>query len=336
MAGVFVAEGALHPARRTLSAEDENRAREMMQGRGDALGDVSMIASDGARLNAWSIQPTNARGGMWVLLLHGLGDNRMGMLGYAEMFLNHGFSVLLPDARAHGASGGQIATYGLLEADDIHRWSDWILNNQHPKCLFGFAESMGAAELLQSLRTESRFCAVAVESPFSSFREISYDRIGQFFDTGPWLGRNALRPVIEVAFAYARWKYGLHLGQLSPEDAVAATHVPLFLIHGQSDSNIPVRHSRRIVERSPSALLWLVPNADHCGAITVAREEFESRVVGWFNQHSSSQAVPQQMKISSRLFHILGDLRAQCIHGWKFNFIAQPVEETDFDFALGR
>jgi hypothetical protein len=32
--------------------------------------------------------------------------------------------------------------------------------------------------------------------------------------------------------------------QISPEDAVAATRVPVFLIHGQIDSNIPLRHAR--------------------------------------------------------------------------------------------
>ena len=37
------------------------------------------------------------------------------MVGYAELLLAHGFTVLLPDARAHGASGGSLATYGLLE-----------------------------------------------------------------------------------------------------------------------------------------------------------------------------------------------------------------------------
>jgi hypothetical protein len=68
---------------------------------------------------------------------------------------------------------------------------------------------MGAAQLLQSLPSEPRFSAVAVESPFSSFREIAYDRVGQFFHTGPWLGRTVLRSIVEAAFGYARLKYQL-------------------------------------------------------------------------------------------------------------------------------
>ena len=107
-----------------------------------------------------------------MILLHGLSDNRLGMIGYAELLLSHGFSVLMPDARAHGNSGGQLATYGLVESEDIHRWFDWLQQSQHPGCIFGFAESVGAAQLLQSLQGEPRFCARAAESPFSSFARL--------------------------------------------------------------------------------------------------------------------------------------------------------------------
>jgi hypothetical protein len=225
--------------------------------------------------------------GSAVLLLHGLSDNRVGMIGYAEFLLAHGYTVLMPDARAHGQSQGTVATYGLLERQDIRDWVRWISASSRPRCVFGFGESMGAAQLLQSLNGDKLFCAVAAESPFSDFREIGYDRVGQFFYTGPWLGRTLLRPVIDVAFLYSRWKYGFDLRQVSPATAVAATKVPVFLIHGQVDSNIPVRHSRRIKSLAPAAILWEVPHADHCGAISTAPEEFERRVLDWFATHTS-------------------------------------------------
>jgi predicted alpha/beta-fold hydrolase len=121
--------------------------------------------------------------------------------------------TFMPDARAHGASGGDLAAYGLREPSDIRLWLDWLEVNEHPTCIYGFAESMGAAGMLQSLQSETRFCAVAAESPFSNFREIAYDRVGQFFNAGPWLGRTILRPVAEIAFIYSRWKYGLDFEQ---------------------------------------------------------------------------------------------------------------------------
>jgi pimeloyl-ACP methyl ester carboxylesterase len=144
---------------------------------------------------------------------------------------------------------------------------------------------MGAAGLLQSLHSESRFCAVAAESPFSSFREIAYDRVGQFFHAGPWVGRIIFRPVVECALIYAKWRYHLNFDLESPEKAMEATKVPVFLIHGQVDGNIPVRHSRTIAAGNRNVALWEVPGADHCGAIGVAPAELERRVTDWFQKN---------------------------------------------------
>jgi uncharacterized protein len=280
--GIFVAEAALHPQRRPITPAIEASAQQMALCQGGHLEGVS-ITDGSVTLRAWSIRPQKDNGNA-VILLHGLGDNRIGMIGYAELLIRHGYSVSLPDARANGASGGDLETYGLLERDDIRNWFDWLQARQHPHCIFRLGESLGAAQLLQSLQSEPGFCAVAVESPFANFQEIANDRMGQYFDTGPWLGRTILHPAELSAFFYARWRYGLDMWQASPEDAVARTKVPVLLIHGQIDSNIPVRHSRQIASRNPAIVLWEVPNADHCGGIILAPQEFESRITHWFVQ----------------------------------------------------
>jgi alpha-beta hydrolase superfamily lysophospholipase len=283
-AGIFLTRTTLLPYHRPLPASAESNMVQIADGLQSGLADVQISAFDDAPLRAWFIAPQHNNGNA-VILLHGLGDNRLGMQGYAEMFLNHGYSVLMPDARAHGLSGGVHPTYGLLERDDIRRWFEWIENEHHAGCIFGLGESMGAAQLLQSLDSEPNFCAVAAESSFSTFREIAYDRMGQQFNAGPWVGRTILRPVVEIALAYARWKYHLDLASASPENAVAHTQVPVLLIHGQVDGNIPVRHSLRMKLANPQVMLWEVPGADHCGAISLAPVEFEQTVIDWFKVH---------------------------------------------------
>ncbi len=283
-AAIFLAQSTLSPYPRPRPPAAETNMLQIAAGLNSHLADVQISAFDDAPLRAWFIEPQHGNGDA-IILLHGLGDDRVGMQGYAEMLLNHGYSVLMPDARGHGISGGLHPTYGLLERDDIRRWFEWIERQHHPQCIFGLGESMGAAQLLQSLAVEPNFCAVAAESSFSGFREIAYDRMGQQFNAGPWVGRTILRPVVEMALAYPRWKYHLDLASVSPEDIVARTQVPVLLIHGQIDSNIPVRHSRRIKLANPQVVLWEVPGADHCGAISVAPVEFEQKAVGWFAAH---------------------------------------------------
>jgi uncharacterized protein len=226
-----------------------------------------------------------------VILLHGHTDNRAGMLGNADLLLRHGYAVLLPDARAHGTSGGDLATYGVREADDIRRWFDWIEQAQAPRCIDGLGESMGAALLLQSLPTTPGFCAVAAESSFASFREASYDRLREKIHEGSCAGRTLLRPAVEAGLLYARWKYGVDFERASPEDAVVASRVPVLLIHGRKDTNLPPRNSEMILARNrartPAVVLWEPAEADHCGAAGAEPEEFERRLIGWFESHDA-------------------------------------------------
>ena len=277
----------LHPVRRPLPPDGEAQIQTIAAQFDAHVDNVEITTTDGTPLRAWHIQRDHSNGNA-VILLHGLGDNRLGTVGYADLFLAHGYDVLMPDARAHGESGGQIATYGVLERNDIRRWFGWLQVREHPQCTYGLAESMGAAQLLQSLDAEPHFCAVVAESTFSNFREIAYDRMGQYFHSGPWVGRIVLRPVIEIALLYTHWKYHVNLADASPQDSVVHSHVPVLLIHGQIDSNIPVRHSRLIKLHDPAVTLWEVPGADHCGAISVAPEEFEKKVISWFGEHRNA------------------------------------------------
>jgi pimeloyl-ACP methyl ester carboxylesterase len=146
---------------------------------------------------------------------------------------------------------------------------------------------MGAANLLQALPNEPRFCAAVAESPFSSFREVAYDRLGQRVGGGARIGWTVFRPLISEAFLDARVQYGLDLRKASLVNAVASTHVPVLLIHCTQDFNIPLRHCQAILKnRSGVMELWQVPGAGHTGAFGQQPEEFERRVTDWFSRYS--------------------------------------------------
>lgn len=141
---------------------------------------------------------------------------------------------------------------------------------------------MGAAILLESLSREPRFRAVVAECPFATFEEVAFDRLHQI----SLLPKPVLWPLVRTANLYARVRYGIDLNRASPADAVARTHVPILLIHGDRHTNIPPRHSRELRALNPADVtLWEVPGAPHVGALFTAPDEYVRRVAGWFTQH---------------------------------------------------
>jgi uncharacterized protein len=282
--GAALAELAFHPPQ--VRVPNESGLSHIKAQPGTKWKDVTLIATDGIPLHGWHFQPANSSTSA-VIMLHGVGDSKNGMIGFATEFLSKGYSVLIPDSRGHGSSGG-IASYGIREADDVSLWYKWLRRQGHTKCIYGLGESMGGAILLQSLN-HVPFCSVVVESPFASFREIAYIRVGQFLNTGIWPGKTLLRPAVEFAFLYAWLSRGVWLPNASPEASIASTKIPVLLIHGTADANIPLAHSERIISRhSGPTELWKVSNAGHCGASAVAGREFFERVIEWFALHNSN------------------------------------------------
>jgi fermentation-respiration switch protein FrsA (DUF1100 family) len=204
------------------------------------------------------------------------------MMQHARFLVEAGYTVLTPDSRAHGASGGKYVTYGVLEARDVHAWADWLLTRGRAERLYGLGESMGAAVLLQALAVEPRFRAVVAECPYATFEEIAYDRMWQA--TGA--PRGLFRPILTAGFAYARVWHGIDLYSASPLAAVRGTSVPALLIHGDRERNIELRHSRRLHEANPRATrLWEVAGADHVNAIGVAPAQYKAEALGWLGSN---------------------------------------------------
>ncbi|HTR34638.1 MAG TPA: alpha/beta fold hydrolase [Bryobacteraceae bacterium] len=238
--------------------------------------DVQIIASDGAVLRAWLLRPRNTNENA-VIVLHGIADSRAGEIGLARMFLAEGYTVLLPDSRGQGDSGGELVTYGLREAEDLHRWVTWLIANQHPRSVFGMGESLGGAVLLQSLAIERRFSAVVAESAFASFERIADDRVAHR------VPRVLALPAVWMGFEYARLRYGLDFRAASPEAAMPGIMTPVLLIHGMADDRTPPIHSEILAAENPRWVrLWLVPGAGHTGAFGTDPRDFQRRVLAWF------------------------------------------------------
>jgi dipeptidyl aminopeptidase/acylaminoacyl peptidase len=277
--GVLLAEVYLRlPARRRVVLPGS--VAESISQKGNGSWSPAVIrAADGAALEGWLFRPRNASGRA-VVLLHGLGDSRRGMTGYATFFLRHGYTVLTPDSRGHGASGGDPITYGLRESEDLIRWLAF-LGDQGSGRLYALGASMGAAVTLEALGRAAPLRAVVAECAYASFRQAAYDRLALRNRVPAFL----FVPFIEMGMIYARLRYGTDLSRISPVESIRGSRVPILLIHGTADRVVPVAHSRLLKEASPSAMLWEVENARHVRAWNVQPLEYERRVLTWFQTH---------------------------------------------------
>src|SRR4029077_3358866 len=163
VAGWIGAPGFLHPEKRLL-APDMVRDADLTFGQiGARREEFDVRAPDGAMLRGWKVRAAKPNGA-WVLVFHGVADNRYGTEEHARMLLQNGYSVVMMDSRAHGASGGEMASYGWLERIDASAVIDELERTEHAENLYAMGISMGAGIALQAAGSDARIEAVAAEA----------------------------------------------------------------------------------------------------------------------------------------------------------------------------
>jgi len=312
VAGWLVAPGFLHPIRRELTPDLIREADASFAHSGGHREDFDVRAPDGTMLRGWIVRPDHPNGN-WVLLFHGVADNRMGVIGQSEFLLRTGYSVVMMDARAHGASEGQLATYGWLERNDTKSIIDALLaqirlrrtdiqvrqgirppellgdlpeQSPHPlppptPHIFALGESMGAGIALQSAGADPRIEALVAEASFATLREASYDYAG--LRRSPLLGKTLFAPFSWTLLYRGEKLTGLPVAEVSPVKAVATRAFPVLLICDEKDEALPCRHTERIYAAAIGPKqFWEVPGAFHTAALGFQPAEFQRRVLDFY------------------------------------------------------
>jgi alpha-beta hydrolase superfamily lysophospholipase len=297
--GWLFAPGFLTPIRRELTPDLVREADASFAVTHSHRQDFDVRAPDGVLLSGWKVVPPQPNGS-WVLLFHGVADNRVGVIGQSEFLLRAGYSVVMMDARAHGASEGPIATYGWLERNDTRAIIDALYVSMAKPCLvdlpchpprhiFALGESMGAGIALQSAGADPRIEAVVAESSFANLREAAYDYAG--LRKSPLLGKTLFAPGTWTLLYRGEKLTGIPLTEVSPVKAVAARPFPVLLICDEKDEALPCRHTQMIyaAARGPKQF-WSVPGAFHTAALGYQPEEFMRRVLSFFATYSTAPA----------------------------------------------
>lgn len=317
VAGWLVAPGFLHPLRRELTPGLIREADASFAHSGGHREDFEVRAPDGVLLRGWLVRAPHPNGN-WVLLFHGVADNRVGVIGQSEFLLRAGYNVIMMDARSHGASEGPMATYGWLERRDTSTILDALAEKlKQPTTfqpspppattrpsgtsrgagsgsftsstsftsaiphIFALGESMGAGIALQSAAADPRIEAVVAEASFADMKEAAFDYAG--LRRSPWLGKTWFRPFTWTLLYRGQQLSGFPIDEVSPVKAVASRQFPVLLICDENDDALPCRHTQRIYTAAIGPKqFWEVPGAFHTAGLGFQPAEFERRVLEFF------------------------------------------------------
>ncbi len=230
---------------------------------------ITLTTEDDIELAAWY---TPSQNGAVILVAHGYAGGRSALMH--AYFAWHGYGVISWDARAHGESGGDLCTWGYYEQRDVKAALAYAINIANAKSVGGFGESMGAATMLVAAAEQPQIQAVVADSAYAAIEEMIHV-------VSPY---PIFRPFIKF---FSEVETGLEADDLRPMDAVGQISPrAVFIIQGESDQTVPPDSALRLYETAGKPRqLWVEPGVGHVGMLTAYPQEYESRVIGFFDQY---------------------------------------------------
>lgn len=252
------------------------RARQRFKGSGDDMEFLRAMAAADRRLQARGSTPVEilARDGErlvghWVpcpepkrilVAMHGWRSSwsrDFGMI--ADFFRESGCSVLYPEQRGQGSSGGKYMGLGVLERMDCLDWVHWAEKRGQGLPIYLAGVSMGATTVLMAagLGLPESVHGILADCGFTSPQEI-----------GRHILKNNLhlpgKRRLEIADALCRRKNRVGIRGYSTVEALGRSRVPVLFVHGARDSFVPVSMTYENYNAcaGPRELL-IIPEADH-------------------------------------------------------------------------
>lgn len=215
----------------------------------------------------------------WAIVLHGgFGTDRQQVIDIACMLSLAGYHVITPDLSAHGQSAGSVSSLGLVDAADIERWVRWILAEDPDPDIVLYGIDEGAAACLIAGRALPEIIrAVAADSVYTSVEGRAY-QLAQA--AGGSLARLD-RTLFAAAFHAVQ---GVPLDEGNLAEAARDYPLPLLLIHGTGDRDVPAWHSEDIaIAAGENAQLYFAEGAGHGMARFLEPETYQKMLLGFYD-----------------------------------------------------
>ncbi len=229
-----------------------------------AFDTVRFSATDGTQLAGWWIPAIGRNGTRFsestVIICHGIGIGKSSMLPLVGDFAPSGYNVLLFDFRAHGASDGQIVSFGDHERRDVLGAVQWLQRTHRAQSakIYGIGIQTGGAALIAAAADPSpagqAINAIAVYGCFDDLPSLTHDLCNDRFPPPfNWLFSH-------VGLALADIQSGANLTSFSPARLINNVWPrPVFIVSGSRDDNFPMESGRFLFEDAaePKTCRWV-------------------------------------------------------------------------------
>lgn len=209
---------------------------------------VRFKTTRGLMLEGWWICATQAHG--HVILTHGWGANRKALQPLVPLLVSAGWNVLLFDVRNHGNSDEDSFSSMPRFAEDIDAAIAWLhqTHEQHPIALIG--HSVGAAATLLAASRRNDLSAVVSLSSFAHPADMMKR----------WLADKGIPyfPVGWYVLRYVERVIGHTFDSIAPMKTIQQVQCPILLVHGESDTIIPIVDAHQLAGKLNNAELRIV------------------------------------------------------------------------------
>lgn len=241
---------------------------------------VYINSKDGLKLHGYEIINENGNGN-YIIACHGYSGSANDMARYAKRYYSMGYSLIIPDARAHGTSEGHVRGMGWLERLDIPIWINKILSEHEDAKIALFGISMGAATVMMTSGEElpKQVCAVIEDCGYSSAWDEFEKQLKNMFHLPSF-------PLMNVASIVTKIRGGYSLKEASAVNQLKKCKLPVLFIHGKDDQFVPfemldIVYDAATIEKEKLA----VENAGHAMSSTKEPEIYWNTVKAFLNKH---------------------------------------------------
>ncbi len=243
---------------------------------------IQLVTADGVQLAARYGPGESSLG---YVVGHGFTGSSTAM--HVQAICRHlaatGASVLAPDFRGHGRSGGR-CTLGQSEVHDVAAAVEF-LRAEGLKSIAALGWSMGGSIVLRYAGLGGDADAVvSVSSPAHWWERGTPAMRLVHWAVETRLGRLSTRLLRRTRLC-AGWDQ-LPESPVELVDRIAPT--PLLIVHGDADHYFPSRHAELLAAAAPSAELWLEPGMGH--AETATSERLVGRIDRWVRDAVAASA----------------------------------------------